>query len=217
MEKNKRLEFRGSSFMAFVPFIIFIVITISLSFFNAADTNMMIGAGVIGLLVGMLFVRNLGDYWDVVLEGLGSKVGMTAVMLWLVVGIYGNILKSGQIVEGLVWMSVKLNVNGAALGTGIMTAIVIGLAAGLFPFSALVLMKDGVMTGAIPEGVAGMTSVCIVLVLVVAMGNLLIRSGCMDIIVNWLNEKIIKTPRGAEVAILSLVTIFGILDRKSVV
>lgn len=103
MDENKKLEFRGSSFMALVPFAIFIVITIALSFFNAADTNMMIGAGVIGLLVGMFFAKNLNDYWDTILEGLGSKVAMTAVMLWLVVGIYGNILNRGQIVEGLVW------------------------------------------------------------------------------------------------------------------
>ena len=66
MEENKRLEFRGSSFMALIPFAIFIIITISLSFFNAADQNMMIGAGVIGLLVGMFFAKNLGDYWDAV-------------------------------------------------------------------------------------------------------------------------------------------------------
>ena len=51
MENGKRLEFRGGSFCALIPFVIFIVITISLSFFNAADLNMMIGAGVIGLLV----------------------------------------------------------------------------------------------------------------------------------------------------------------------
>ena len=114
MDENKKLEFRGSSFMALVPFAIFIVITIALSFFNAADTNMMIGAGVIGLLVGMFFAKNLNDYWDTILEGLGSKVAMTAVMLWLVVGIYGNILNRGQIVEGLVWLSVKIHVSGAA-------------------------------------------------------------------------------------------------------
>ena len=81
MEENKKLEFRGGSFMALIPFAIFIIITIALSFFNAADQNMMIGAGVIGLLVGMFFAKNLGEYWDVVLEGLGSKVAMTAVML----------------------------------------------------------------------------------------------------------------------------------------
>lgn len=31
MDENKKLEFRGSSFMALVPFAIFIVITIALS------------------------------------------------------------------------------------------------------------------------------------------------------------------------------------------
>ena len=366
MDENKKVEFRGSSFMALVPFAIFIVITIALSFFNAADTNMMIGAGVIGLLVGMFFAKNLNDYWDIVLEGLGSKVAMTAVMLWLVVGIYGNILNRGQIVEGLVWLSVKIHVSGAAftvaafifaavfamatgsgfgtistmsfilypegillganpavlagailsgaavgdniapvsdtaiiasssqeyqnregvadigstvktrakfvviagvisiilffifggageatdaeqaelllaqyqnpkglllliptilvivlaikginifaaLGTGIITASVIGLAAGLFPASALFSMKDGVISGAIPEGVAGMTTVSIVLILVVAMGNMLVKSGCMEAIVDWMNNTIIKTPRGAEVAIWVLATIFGIL------
>ena len=366
MDENKKLVFRGSSFMALVPFAIFIVITIALSFFNAADTNMMIGAGVIGLLVGMFFAKNLNDYWDIILEGLGSKVAMTAVMLWLVVGIYGNILNRGQIVEGLVWLSVKTHVSGAAftvaafifaavfamatgsgfgtistmsfilypagillganpavlagailsgaavgdniapvsdtaiiasssqeyqnregvadigstvktrakfvviagvisiilffifggageatdaeqaemllaqyqnpkglllliptilvialaikginifaaLGTGIITASVIGLAAGLFPASALFSMKDGVISGAIPEGVAGMTTVSIVLILVVAMGNMLVKSGCMEAIVDWMNNTIIKTPRGAEVAIWVLATIFGIL------
>lgn len=59
MSENKKLEFRGGSFMALIPFAIFIVITIGLSFANAADLNMMIGAGVVGLLVGMLFVKDL--------------------------------------------------------------------------------------------------------------------------------------------------------------
>lgn len=366
MHKEGRLEFRGSNFFALIPFMIFIIITISLSFFNAADLNMMIGAGVVGLLIGMFFVKDLSKYWDAVLEGLGSKVGMTAVMLWLVVGIYGNVLKSGHIVEGLVWLSVKINIGGsaftvaafifsavfaiatgsgfgtistmsfiiypagillgsnpavlagailsgaafgdnlapvsdttiiastsqeyknkegsaeiggsvrtrmpyvltagaisivlffifgsskgsidanlasellqqyqnptglllliptllvillavkgvnifAALSTGILSAILIGITGGLFDFSALISIKDGVVTGAIPEGVGGMTTVSILLIMVVAMGNLLIRSGCMDVTVNWLNEKIIKTPKGAELSIFSLATIFGIL------
>lgn len=365
-ESTRKLEFRGSTFCALIPFAIFIIITISLSFFNAADLNMMIGAGVVGLLVGMLFVKDISYYWDVVLEGLGSKVGMTAVMLWLVVGIYGNVLKSGQIAEGLVWLGVKLNVNGAAftvaafffaaifamatgsgfgtistmsfvlfpagillgsnpavlagailsgaafgdnlapvsdttiiastsqeylhksgtaeiggtvksrskfvliaaaiaivlffifggsgtvvdsaqaeamlaeyqnplglllliptalvilmavkginifasLSVGIVTAIGIGLASGLFTFDAIFAIHDGQITGAIAEGVAGMTTVSILLVIVVAMGNILIKSGCMSLTVDWLNEKVIKTPRGAELSIFALSSIFGIL------
>src|SRR5699024_12169043 len=61
MHKEERLEFRGSNFFALIPFLIFIIITISLSFFNAADLNMMIGAGVIGLLIGMLFVKDRSE------------------------------------------------------------------------------------------------------------------------------------------------------------
>lgn len=367
MRENKKLEFRGGSFMALIPFAIFIVITIGLSFANAADLNMMIGAGVVGLLVGMLFVKDLEAYWDTILAGLGSKVGMTAVMLWLVVGIYGNILKSGHIVEGLVWLGVQLNMSGAAftvaafvfaalfamatgsgfgtistmsfilypagillgsnpavlagailsgaavgdnlapvsdttiiaatsqeynnkegaadiggtvrtrsplvivgfvvaavlffifggsggatldpnhaaellaayqmpaglllliptalviylavrgknifacLGIGSVVAIVIGLVAGLFDFSAIVAIEDGALVGAIPSGVAGMTTVSILLILVVSMGELLTRSGCMEATVNWLNSSVIKSPCGAELAIFSLSTIFGIL------
>ena len=367
MRENKKLEFRGGSFMALIPFAIFIVITIGLSFANAADLNMMIGAGVVGLLVGMLFVKDLEAYWDTILAGLGSKVGMTAVMLWLVVGIYGNILKSGHSVEGLVWLGVQLNMSGAAftvaafvfaalfamatgsgfgtistmsfilypagillgsnpavlagailsgaavgdnlapvsdttiiaatsqeynnkegtadiggtvktrsplvivgfvvaavlffifggsggatldpnhaaellaayqmpaglllliptalviflavrgknifacLGIGSVVAIVIGLAAGLFDFSAIVAIEDGALVGAIPSGVAGMTTVSILLILVVSMGELLTRSGCMEATVNWLNSSVIKSPRGAELAIFALSTVFGIL------
>lgn len=362
----KKLEFRGGAAMSLIPFIFFIVITIVLSFANFQDINMMVGAGVVGLLIGMIFCKNVGDYWDVILTGLGSKVAMTAVMLWLVVGIYGSILKSGHIVEGLVWLSVKLGVTGsvftvaafifaalfavatgsgfgtistmsfilypagillganpavlagailsgaafgdnfapvsdttiiaatsqeytykegtaeiggtvkarfkyvvvagaiaivlfaifggsgsaletneaqallaeyqmplglllliptlvviimairginifACLGTGIVLATVIGLAAGLFDFSAIVAIEDGSISGAISGGVAGMFNVSILLMVVVSMGNLLIASGCMESVVTWLNNSVIKTETGAEIALFCLSTIFGIL------
>ena len=114
MGTEKKLEFVGGNGVSLLPFIVFIVITIGLSFINAADLNMMIASGVIGLIVGMLFCKNKDQYWDVVLEGLGDKMAMTAVLIWLVVGIYGTILRQGQLVEGLVWLSVKLHLSGSA-------------------------------------------------------------------------------------------------------
>ena len=364
MESKKRLEFRGGSGMALVPFAIFIVITIALSFANFQDINMMVGAGVVALLIGMIFCKDVNGYWDTILDGLGSKVAMTAVLLWLVVGIYGNILKSGHIVEGLVWLSVKMGVSGrmftvfafifaalfacatgsgfgtistmsfilypagillgsnpavlagailsgagfgdnfapvsdttiiaatsqeykykdgeadiggtvkvrflyvmtaaviaiilffifggtgrpsaeaqamlaqyqmplglllliptlvviimavrginifAALGTGIVLATVLGLVAGLFDFSAIISIGDGSIGGAIPNGVAGMFNVSILLMVVVAMGQLLIASGCMEKVVDWLNGSVIKSETGAEVSLFCLSTVFGIL------
>lgn len=363
---SKILSFRPSQFVALVPFVIFIIITISLSFMKAADLNMMIASGIIGLIIGMFFCENKEEYWNVIIEGLGSDVGMTAVLIWLVVGIYGSILKSGKLVEGLVWLSCKLGVKGAAftvvafifsaifavatgtgfgtiatmgfilypaglllgsnpavlggailsdaafgdnlapvsdttiisatsqtykykegtaeiggvvksrfkyvivagiiaavlfwffggsaastntesaakilteyqnpmglllliptavviwmavkgnsifatLSTGTILAIIIGLAAGLFSIADLAMIEDGAVVGAIPDGVAGMTTVSILLMVVVSMGNLLVKSGCMETTVNWLNEKVIKTPRDADIAIFLLSTIFGIL------
>lgn len=360
------LSFKPSQFAALVPFAIFIIITISLSFMKAADLNMMIASGIIGLIAGMFFCEDKEEYWNVIIEGLGSDVGMTAVLIWIVVGIYGSVLKSGKIVEGLVWLSCKLGVKGAAftvaafifsavfavatgtgfgtiatmgfilypaglllgsnpavlggailsgaafgdnlapvsdttiisatsqtykykegtaeiggvvksrfkyvivagiiaailfwlfggsaastntesaakileeyqnpmglllliptavviwmavkgksifatLSTGIILAIIIGLAAGLFSIADLAMIEDGAVVGAIPDGIAGMTTVSILLMVVVSMGNLLIKSGCMETTVNWLNEKVIKTPRDADLAIFLLSTIFGIL------
>ena len=69
--------------MSLIPFTVFITTTIVLSFANFQDISMMVGAGVVGLLIGMLFCRDLNGYWEVILEGLGSKAAMTAVMLWL--------------------------------------------------------------------------------------------------------------------------------------
>lgn len=56
-----------------------------------------------------------------------------------------------------------------------------------------------------------MLNVSILLLIVVSMGELLVASGCMDAVVDWLTNSVIKTPRGSEIAIFSLVTIFGIL------
>lgn len=73
-------------------------------------------------------------------------------------------------------------------------------------------MKDGVISGAIPEGVAGMTTVSIVLILVVAMGNMLVKSGCMEAIVDWMNNTIIKTPRGCRSSYLGISNNFWYFD-----
>lgn len=366
--EEKILEFKGGSKASLIPFMTFIIITIGLSFINAADLNMMIASGVIGLIFGMVFAKDKSKYWDVVLEGLGQKLGMTAVLIWLIVGIYGAILKSGHIVEGLVWLSVQLHLQGAAftvaafvfsatfavatgaafgtiaamgfilypvgillgsspavlggaiisgalfgdniapvsdttivsstgqtyinkegsadigeavkdrtkyvivaalisivlfyifgaakvgegldpvlaeqlliehqmpkglllliptaiviylavkgknlfitLSIGIIIAIVVGLGAGLFQLSDLCSIKDGVIRGAFPDGVAGMTTVCILLMVIVSMGNLLTTSGFMNEMVDYLNGSVIKSITGAELTMFIFASIFSLL------
>jgi len=132
----------------------------------------------------------------------------------------GKILAEYQSPRGLLLLIptavvIALAVKGKSifttLSTGIILAVIIGLIAGLFTAGDLVAVENGSVVGAIPDGIAGMTTVSILLMVVVSMGNLLTRSGCMETTVDWLNEKVIKTPRDADLAIFSLSTIFGIL------
>lgn len=59
-----------------------------------------------------------------------------------------------------------------------------------------------------------MTTVSIVLILVVAMGNMLVKSGCMEAIVDWMNNTIIKTPRGSRSCYLGIGNNFWYSDRS---
>lgn len=166
-KQGRRITFRGGPFAALVPFLVFIIITIVLSFMDAADLNAMIAASLIGLMIGMFFCKNWDEYWKVIVEGLGSEVGMTAVLIWLMVGIFGNVLKSGKIVEGLVWLSLKIGVKGAgftvvtfivsaifatATGTGFGTIATMGFI--MYPAGLLLGSNPIFLGGAILSGAA---------------------------------------------------------------
>ena len=120
---------------------------------------MMIASGVIGLIVGMLIVKDKPRYWDIVLEGLGDKMAMTAVLIWLVVGIYGSVLKSGHLVEGLVWLSVKLHLSGAGfcVATFLFSAtfaLATGAAFGTVAAMSYILYPVGILMGCNPAVLA---------------------------------------------------------------
>lgn len=366
MAENE-LRFRIGKGAAVIPLIVFIVVCIALSFLEAADLPMMIAAGVIGIMVGMFFAKSVSDYWDQILTGMGSKLAMTAVMIWLMVGIYSAIIQSGAVVEGLAWLGHSIGMEGAlftvftfvasaifavatgtgfgtiaamgaimfpagllvnadpiflagailsgaafgdniapvsdttiisassqeytrkegtadiggvirsrfkyaiiaaiiavilfaivggggslaesparmaeileensnprgllmlisaavvvalavmrkgifvALTGGIITAIAVGIPSGLFGFSDLIRLEGGSVVGAVPNGISGMFTVSILLIVVVTMGQLLISSGCMGSAVSWISDNLARSPRSNEISLWGITTIFNIL------
>ena len=347
-----------------LPFGIFVVSAIVLSFLGAADINLLIGVGILVMTMGSLAVKDHKEYWGVVFEYMGGKTAMTAVLLWLIVGVYGSVLNAGHIADGLTWLACQMHMSGsqytvvvflfsglfaistgsgfgtisamsltlfpagiaigaspallggailsgAALGdsispvsdtaviaaatqsyenstetaelggtirnrlpyvavafmlslavfgllsmlseaslvgtfvnasaesaeglsmliptiliitlslcrvniyvsllSGTLLAVSIGLCMRLFEFGQLLSVGNGCVEGCMVRGIASMANVALLLMVVVALSGLLIRGGCMEEIVSWLNMRLLRSNRSAEVVVYLMVVLAGIL------
>lgn len=355
---------KNNTFLSLVPFGIFVVAAIGLSLVEAVDINLLIGVGIIAIIIGAILAEDKDEYWNVIFEFFGSKTATTATLLWLMVGVYGCILKEGHIVEGLVWAAGKINMgstaftvvvflfsglfaistgsgfgtisamsltlfpagialgahpallggailSGASLGdsiapvsdtaviaastqeyedagkvadvggtvkdrlpfvlvvvfitilafiivgsiadntatatdvnttdtypqglalliptfvvillslrhvnifisifAGIILAVVIGYILDLFTLDDIVSINNDGISGSVADGISGMASICILLMVVVSLSGVIIRSGCMERIIEWMNVKFIHSAQSAELAIFTLVSLAGIL------
>ena len=363
MNNNNTTEVGLSPLAAVLPFALFVGATIILSFFNAININLLVVIGIVAIMIGGIITKNSKGYWATIFEYFGSKTAMTATLLWLIVGVYGNILKEGHIVEGLVWASTRLEtlnetftvvtflfsglfaistgsgfgtisamsltlfpagiavganpallggaiLSGAALGdsiapvsdtaviaattqeyedggrtadiggtirhrlpivltasiltcifffvagrllpqspaslsstisddwfgltmilptlvvialsflhvnifvslfSGIVLAVLIGTTMGLFGLSDLVCLEGNNVSGAVVDGIAGMANICILLMVVVSLSGLIIRSGCMNSILSFMNRHIRHSTILAELSIFSMTAVSGIL------
>ena len=104
----------------------------------------------------------------------------------------------------------KVNIF-VSLFVGIVTAIVVGLGLHLFGFSTLVSVENSKVGGAIVEGIADMTSICLLLMVVVSLTGLILRSGCMEWMMAKLNDRVGQSQRKTELTIFTMVSLAGIL------
>ncbi len=130
------------------------------------DTTGLVAGMLIGLILGMLFVKGNWKYYaDTVFEGMTQRVAATAIVAWLWAGMFAQTLQDGGFVDGLVWAAQAFNVGAAlfpavtfllaallatGIGTGYGTAIAfVGL---VFPAGVLLGANPILMFGAILSG-----------------------------------------------------------------
>ena len=82
---------------------------------------------------------------------------------------------------------------------------------GLFGLSDLVCLEGNNVSGAVVDGIAGMANICILLMVVVSLSGLIIRSGCMNSILSFMNRHIRHSTILAELSIFSMTAVSGIL------
>ncbi|MBR3521964.1 MAG: hypothetical protein IKN75_05480 [Prevotella sp.] len=97
------------------------------------------------------------------------------------------------------------------LFAGIILSVVLGLSFGLFTPYSLLHVRDGVAGGAIIDGVGGMTGICILLMVVVALSKLAISEDGMDIIGRGVNSLGVRSSRQSELLLFFMTATAGIL------
>ena len=116
MEERKRypVEFRGGQWWSVVPMLIFLVFCVVYFVgFKVFDMNALAVGGFLGLLIGALFCKTYGAYWDAVLRGIGSSTSVSIVVILPVIGMFTKLMAISGVSQGFVWMAHMVGMPGS--------------------------------------------------------------------------------------------------------
>ena len=163
MEERKRypVEFRGGQWWSVVPMLIFLVFCVVYFVgYKVLDMNALAVGGFLGLLIGALFCKTYGAYWDAVLRGIGSSTSVSIVVILLVIGMFTKLMAISGVSQGFVWMAHMVGMPGsiftaftflAACLITTATGSSIGTLTTVFP----ILYPAGILLGSHPAILAG--------------------------------------------------------------
>lgn len=96
----------------------------------------------------------------------------------------------------------------AALTAGTVAAVLLGWAIGVFlPGDLFHVTPDGQVGGKAVEGAMGLVPTAILTLLLVVVINLLREGGLLRVVMEWLDRTLARTVRGAEMAIVALISL----------
>ncbi|WP_435360328.1 Na+/H+ antiporter NhaC family protein [Haloarchaeobius sp. DFWS5] len=151
------LTFRGGRIASTVPLAIFVAWAIFQSgVLGVGDTSGLVVGMLAGLVAGLFLVKGpWKDYADAIFDGMTKRVAATAVVAWLWAGMFANVLRAGQFVNGLVWAADVAGVGGALLPavTFVLAALLatgIGTGYGTAITFTTVVFPAGILLGANP-------------------------------------------------------------------
>ncbi|GGB57887.1 sodium:proton antiporter [Lentibacillus populi] len=100
---NNKLEFYGGVPILLVPFTVMFIGILWLGFTGAALPEAFWPMALLALLVGLLLAKNKKTYIDALIHGITSRMLAIMLLAWFLAGIMAQLLRSTDLVEGLVW------------------------------------------------------------------------------------------------------------------
>lgn len=165
-EKKYPLVFRGSKAMSLIPLLVMIAFAVYFfGFAGVYDTLALALGGLVALIIGSFFAKNILSFWDAAIGGMADELGNVLALILLVVGIFGKMMTRGHIAEGFIWIGDSLNVSGSticvfafivtaiiATSTGTSIGTILTMVPILMPVGAIMGANMNILVGAIMSG-----------------------------------------------------------------
>lgn len=98
-----------------------------------------------------------------------------------------------------------------SLSAGILLAIATGWITGVLPFSSVLRFgEDGAVAGALASGAGGMIEISMLALLLVTNIGIFEAGGANQRVMDWLDRSLAKSKRGAELAIIALISLLNL-------
>ncbi|MDR1776336.1 MAG: sodium:proton antiporter [Desulfovibrio sp.] len=161
------LQMRGGILGGLVPLLILVCGLVWLSVTERGGTKPFWACAWVAIAVGIFFAKNPKEYCRALMRGIGDKTGIVIVTAWLFAGVFGELMKAGGLVNGLLWMGMTTGAQGAvfvvmvflaamlfSLGTGTSTGTCIALSPVLYPAGIFLGADPAFLALAILSGAA---------------------------------------------------------------
>lgn len=155
------VEFHGTSLFALLPLAIFVIFCILFFvIYKTYDMMSLCMGGFVALIIGSLFSKDWGKYWNAVVTGMASHLMNELALILLIVGMFGKLMTRGGVAEGFVWLGDKIGLSGGAFTafTFVATCIIAtatGTSIGTMFTAFPILYPSGLLLGAHPVFLAG--------------------------------------------------------------
>ncbi len=145
-QERPRLELYGGRWTALVPALVFIAVMVFLSANERAAVPAFWVGGFAALVVGLALARNRTAFAETVVRGLSDRTGAVIIVAFVFAGVFGTVMKSAGLVDGLLWVGLQTGFTGAAFtvltfvlacifgaGTGTSVGTVLAMVPVLYP------------------------------------------------------------------------------------
>ncbi|MCM2973280.1 Na+/H+ antiporter NhaC family protein [Larsenimonas suaedae] len=130
--RSPTLTFRLGVWGAAIPLLFFVVWAITISVLGFATEIGLIMGALFGLTLGLFFCKSRWHaYAEGLFSGLTQPIGVVALIAWFYAGMFAQVLQTGGLVEGLIWLgSISNTTGGLFVGLAFLLAAVFSSAVG---------------------------------------------------------------------------------------